>query len=69
VTGKTIDGISTGQIYMGAIPFVCIQLIMVGLVILFPGMVGHDQKVIPIDKIDIQLPTSEMPAPPPPVKF
>ncbi len=33
--------VTTGQIYWGAIPFVVIQLIMVGLVIAFPGMVTN----------------------------
>jgi TRAP-type mannitol/chloroaromatic compound transport system permease large subunit len=39
VTGNQIRGVTTGEIYQGAIPFVCIQLIMVGLTIAFPGMV------------------------------
>ena len=42
VTGKTTEPVTTGQIYWGAIPFVIIQIIMVGLVIAFPEMVGHD---------------------------
>jgi GntP family gluconate:H+ symporter len=42
VTGKTTEPVTTGQIYWGAIPFVIIQVIMVGLVIAFPEMVGHD---------------------------
>jgi tripartite ATP-independent transporter DctM subunit len=33
--------VTTGQIYWGAIPFVVIQLIMVALVIAFPGMVTN----------------------------
>src|SRR3954462_11978856 len=39
VTGRTIAKVTTGQIYWGAVPFVIIQLIMVGLVIAFPGLV------------------------------
>ena len=39
ITGKTIAPVTTGQIYWGAIPFVVIQVIMVGLTIAFPGMV------------------------------
>ncbi|MEO8849556.1 MAG: TRAP transporter large permease subunit [Casimicrobiaceae bacterium] len=39
VTGKMIARVTTGQIYRGAIPFVIIQVIMVGLVIAFPQMV------------------------------
>ncbi|MCB8820975.1 TRAP transporter large permease [Microvirga rosea] len=41
VTGKRMEPITTGQIYWGAIPFVIIQLIMVGLVVTFPQMVMH----------------------------
>ena len=41
VTGKRTDGVTTGQIYWGAVPFVVIQVIMVLLVILFPAMVMH----------------------------
>ncbi|WP_341894940.1 TRAP transporter large permease subunit [Ferrovibrio terrae] len=39
VTGKLTPRVTTGQIYWGAVPFVCIQIIMVGLVIAFPEMV------------------------------
>jgi len=39
ITGKLTAKITTGQIYWGAVPFVIIQIIMVGLVILFPQMV------------------------------
>lgn len=41
--------VTTGQIYWGAIPFVVIQLIMVGLVIAFPGMVTNFVSKAPID--------------------
>ena len=41
VTGAQIEGVTTGQIYWGAVPFVCIQVIMVGLTIAFPQMVMH----------------------------
>jgi tripartite ATP-independent transporter DctM subunit len=68
VTGKTTAGVSTGQIYMGAIPFVCIQIVMVGLVIGFPELVGHDRTTIE-PQIDIQLPPPEPPDAPPPVQF
>jgi TRAP-type mannitol/chloroaromatic compound transport system permease large subunit len=61
VTGKRMDPVTTGQIYWGAVPFVVIQVIMVALVIAFPGMVMHYKGVgTGIDpskvKIDIQLP-------------
>ncbi len=41
LTGKLTDPVTTGQIYWGAVPFVIIQCIMVGLVIAFPQMVMH----------------------------
>jgi TRAP-type mannitol/chloroaromatic compound transport system permease large subunit len=41
VTGKKMEPVTTGQIYWGAVPFVVIQLIMVGIVIAFPGIVTH----------------------------
>lgn len=61
ITGKRTEGVSTGQIYWGAIPFVLIQCIMVGLVITFPVMVMHYKGLgTGIDpnkvKIEIQLP-------------
>ena len=39
VTGKRLAPLTTGQIYWGVIPFVIIQVIMVGIVIAFPTMV------------------------------
>jgi TRAP-type mannitol/chloroaromatic compound transport system permease large subunit len=39
VTGKRLAPLTTGQIYWGVIPFVLIQIIMVGLVITFPSLV------------------------------
>ena len=42
ISGKTIAKITTGQIYWGAIPFVIIQIVMVGLIIAFPGIVTRD---------------------------
>ena len=41
VTRLTMAPVTTGQIYWGAVPFVVIQLIMVGLAIGFPQMVMH----------------------------
>jgi TRAP-type mannitol/chloroaromatic compound transport system permease large subunit len=58
VTGRTIEGVTTGQIYWGAVPFVVIQVIMVCLVIAFPGIVtaGLDKtpKLDP-SKVQIQI--------------
>lgn len=41
VTGIRTAGVTTGQIYYGAIPFVIIQVVMIGVVIAFPQMVMH----------------------------
>jgi tripartite ATP-independent transporter DctM subunit len=41
VTGATIQPVTSGQIYMGAIPFLGIQLAMVAIVIAFPQLVTH----------------------------
>lgn len=42
VSGRRIAKVTTGQIYWGAVPFVVIQIIMVGLIIAFPGIVSRD---------------------------
>ncbi len=41
ITGALIQPVTTGQIYWGAVPFVCIQVIMVGLAIGVPEMIMH----------------------------
>jgi TRAP-type mannitol/chloroaromatic compound transport system permease large subunit len=50
ITGQRMEPVTTGQIYWGAVPFVVIQCVMVGLVIAFPGMVMHYKDAGP--KID-----------------
>lgn len=56
LTKKKIDKVTTGQIYWGAVPFVVIQVIMVGLVIAFPAMVtGGLEKAKKVDIEQIQL--------------
>jgi TRAP-type mannitol/chloroaromatic compound transport system permease large subunit len=60
LTGRVIAPVTTGQIYWGAVPFVIIQLIMVGLVIAFPELVlsslDSGPKVDPT-KIQIEVPS------------
>lgn len=73
VTKKTIPPVTTMQIYWGAVPFVLIQIVMVGLIIAFPGIVssGLDKKeVYDLDKVRLQMeagfpetPALEAPAP------
>ncbi|QRG05952.1 TRAP transporter large permease subunit [Xanthobacter dioxanivorans] len=43
ITGKRMEPITSAQIYWGAIPFVVIQLVMVGLIIFFPQLVVRDR--------------------------
>ena len=61
VSGQVTAGVTTGQIYWGAVPFVVIQCIMVVMVIMFPQMVMHYKGVgTGVDpskvKIEIQMP-------------
>ncbi len=43
-TGRRVEGVSTAQIYWGAVPFVVMQLAMVALVVAFPDLVGSHQE-------------------------
>jgi tripartite ATP-independent transporter DctM subunit len=61
ISGKSIAPVTTGQIYWGAVPFVVIQVIMVGIVIAFPQIVTvtlHKSGIDP-SKIEINIPTPE----------
>ena len=62
LTKKLIQPVTTMQIYWGAVPFVLIQIVMVGLIIGFPGIVssGLDKpEVYDMEKIRLQM-ESEM---------
>ncbi|MGY8904228.1 MAG: TRAP transporter large permease [Burkholderiales bacterium] len=68
VTGQPVAQVTTTQIYWGAVPFVVIQLVMVGLIIAFPGLVssGLDKKeVYDLDKARQQMESSFPDAPVP----
>ncbi|MEP9352552.1 TRAP transporter large permease subunit [Xanthobacter sp. KR7-65] len=41
LTGRRMEPVTSAQIYWGAIPFVVVQLVMVGIIIAFPGLVMH----------------------------
>ncbi|MHB1250443.1 MAG: TRAP transporter large permease, partial [Polaromonas sp.] len=58
ITGKIIQPVTTMQIYWGAVPYVLIQVLMVGAIIFFPGIVssGLDKAV----KIDLNKVTRQM---------
>lgn len=64
VTGKLTPKVTTGQIYWGAVPFVLIQIIMVGLIIAFPGLISTADKAKQVDtsKTQIEIPMEQSPA-------
>ena len=56
ITKKRIEGIKTTEIYWGAVPFIMIQLCMVGAVLAFPGLVTHYKGTAPkVDPTTIQI--------------
>ena len=56
VTNKRLPKVTTGQIYWGAVPFVLIQVLMVGLIIAFPNLVsGGLTKKADADLSNIQI--------------
>ena len=64
LTKRRIAPVTTNQIYMGALPFLCIQLLMVALIIAFPGIVSstQDKTVYDLDAIREQM-EAAMPEP------
>ena len=55
-TKKEVQPVTTMQIYWGAVPFVVIQIIMVGLIIAFPEIVsGGLDKTGPVDITNVQM--------------
>jgi TRAP-type mannitol/chloroaromatic compound transport system permease large subunit len=60
ITGLRMAPVTTGQIYWGAIPFVLIQILMVGLLIAFPQMsliYKSGVPVVDINKVHVVIPT------------
>ncbi len=67
ISSKRMAPVTTGEIYWGAVPFVVIQCIAVGLVIAFPALVMHYKGTgaqIDPSKIQIEIPQLDMPPPP-----
>jgi TRAP-type mannitol/chloroaromatic compound transport system permease large subunit len=57
ITGKKMDGIKTGEIYKGAIPFILIQTAMIFVVVFFPGIVMHYKgPVVDPSTVEIKVP-------------
>ena len=64
ITSRRIDRVTTGQIYWGAVPFVLIQILMVGLIITFPTLVSSGLgkgQTVDVDKAlqQMQMPSKE----------
>lgn len=54
----TPKAISSLQIYKGALPFIVIQIVMVVMIFLFPGLVGkYDEKQFEDSPLKIEIPT------------
>ena len=67
ITKQIVQPVTTMQIYWGAVPFVIIQMVMVGLIIAFPGIVssGLDKEAtVDLDKVKIERPTEQNEGPP-----
>lgn len=63
VTGHKIAPVTTPQIYMGALPFLFIQLLMVALIIAFPQIVGHngnEEKNYDMQAVEAQMQSAPM---------
>ncbi|WP_421692954.1 TRAP transporter large permease [Aestuariivirga sp.] len=58
-SGRMLAGVSTGQIYRGAVSFILLQIIMIGIVVAFPAL-AIPTKAPEVDPatIDIQIPES-----------
>jgi tripartite ATP-independent transporter DctM subunit len=62
ITRKMTPRVTTGQIYWGAVPFVLIQLIMVSLIIAFPGLVSGGlakKAAVNTEQMQIEVPAEE----------
>jgi tripartite ATP-independent transporter DctM subunit len=61
VTGDLIQPVTSNQIYLGAIPFLVIQLVMVAVVMVFPQLVTHykaGQRVFDPATVRVNVPSS-----------
>jgi TRAP-type mannitol/chloroaromatic compound transport system permease large subunit len=52
ITRRPVAKVTTGQIYWGAVPFVIIQVVMVGLIIAFPTLVSSGLGKAPTVDVD-----------------
>jgi tripartite ATP-independent transporter DctM subunit len=58
IARRRIAPVTTGQIYWGSVPFICLQLFMVAVVLAFPGLVTHyksGQSVVDPSTVEIRI--------------
>ncbi|MFZ2651322.1 MAG: TRAP transporter large permease subunit, partial [Burkholderiaceae bacterium] len=60
VTGRTLRGVSTGDIYLGSLPFVLVQVVVLALIIAFPNLVTGDAAKTGFDRGAIERQLREM---------
>ena len=59
ISGRTLPGIKTLEIYKGALPYIVIQFVIIVIVIMFPGLVTHykgNKAPVDINTIEIKVP-------------
>jgi hypothetical protein len=59
VSGKTIEGIKTAQIYRGALVFVVLQVLVTLAVIFYPAHFLGDYKSPAFSNVNVELPRSD----------
>ncbi|WP_022729378.1 TRAP transporter large permease [Fodinicurvata sediminis] len=55
ITGRLVKYIPTERIYLGVLPFLALQLIMVGLIITFPELVTGIEDAAAVDPADVEI--------------
>ncbi|MGE0100187.1 MAG: TRAP transporter large permease subunit [Hydrogenophaga sp.] len=63
-SGNTVRGIGTHDIYIGILPFVGVQLLVLGLLIAWPGLVMRDSPAPPLDAAAVQSELERVTPPP-----
>jgi TRAP-type mannitol/chloroaromatic compound transport system permease large subunit len=53
-SGKTIPAVRTNDIYLGAVPFVGVQLLVLGLLIAWPSLVLRETPTAPLDAAAVE---------------
>lgn len=54
MTGRTLPGVATGDMYRGVMPFIALQVIVLGLVIAYPQLLMRDAPAPTMDSQAIE---------------